>query len=37
MFVEFISIMVVIGIIAFIIIAIIKKRKGQDFGERNRP
>jgi hypothetical protein len=36
MFVEFISIFVVIGVIAFIIVAIVKKRKGQDFGEGNR-
>jgi hypothetical protein len=34
--VEFISIFVVIGAIAFIIVAIIKKRKGEDFGERDQ-
>ena len=35
MFVFLVSIIVVIGIIAFIIVAYNKKRKGQDLGERD--
>ncbi|MCS3797120.1 hypothetical protein GGD38_002479 [Chitinophagaceae bacterium OAS944] len=34
--VEFISIFVIIGVIAFIIVAIVLRRKGQDFGERDQ-
>jgi hypothetical protein len=35
MFVEFISIFVILGVIAFIVVAIVLKRKGQGFGERD--
>jgi hypothetical protein len=36
MFVEFISIFVILGVIAFIVVAIVLKRKGQGFGERDQ-
>jgi hypothetical protein len=35
MFVEFISIFVILGVVAFIVVAIVLKRKGQGFGERD--